>query len=331
MSTRGPMCAGGSRRTWTGTQPSPSELGPLLGYCAGYCCPDGGGHSGLADRSLFYAGRACPLLIRSALRRGTMWILNNPYFQNTASSLITVAVLTIVGIAVYRLSHRRRLLGFFGCLRTRKVNLYLSNLDIIYGGAADPEGLPRAYRGPSTPGYELPFIPVIYNLFMALVPGLSSQPGIWKYLATRDLEVAISPAPKSAEDIDDEGTLVSVGSIGYNTVSKEIESNFNPSARLDPDNGYIAISEGKVFSGPGYAFIQRCRHSRRNQWAFYVAGSTRIGTTAAFTYLMFRWDKLRRTYQNATPFCIVIRVIDGDPSRCEVVYRSPVSQVRMRV
>jgi hypothetical protein len=214
-----------------------------------------------------------------------MWILNNPYFQNAASSLITVAVLTIVGTVVYRLSRRRRLLGFFGCLRTHKVNLYLSNLDIVYGGAVDPEGLPRAYRGPSTPGYELPFIPAMYNLFMAPVPGLSSQPGIWKYLATRDLEIVISPAPRSAVDIDDEGTIVSVGSVGYNTVSREIESNFNPLARLDPD-GHIALRDGKVYSGPDYAFIQKCYDSRRNQWGFYVAGCTRIGTTAAFTFLM---------------------------------------------
>src|SRR5213595_1703928 len=119
-----------------------------------------------------------------------MNVFGNPYFQNVVSDFITVVILTLTGILAYRFSRRRQLLRFFGCAKTRKLRLYLSNLDIIFGGAIDPSGLPRGYRGPSTPGYELPFIPAVYGLFLAPVPGLSSQPGWWKYLALRDVEVA---------------------------------------------------------------------------------------------------------------------------------------------
>jgi hypothetical protein len=48
------------------------------------------------------------------------------------------------GTLAYYFSHRRRLLRFFGCAKTRKIRLYLSNLDILFGGAIDPAGQRRA-------------------------------------------------------------------------------------------------------------------------------------------------------------------------------------------
>jgi len=52
-----------------------------------------------------------------------------------ASDFITIAFLTLAGTLVYRFSRRRGLLRFFGCAKTRKLCLYLSNLDILFGGA----------------------------------------------------------------------------------------------------------------------------------------------------------------------------------------------------
>jgi hypothetical protein len=247
-------------------------------------------------------------------------IFENPYFQNVASNFITVVLLVFAGTLAYHFSRRRQLLRFFGCAKTRKLSLYLSNLDILFGGAIDPEGQPRGYRGPSTPGYELPFIPAIYRLFLAPVPGLSSQPGLWKYLALRDVEIFASPAPGSILDIDDEATLVTVGSLGYNTVSGEVERSFEPSVRLDP-NGFVVSPDGVRHDGLEYAIVAKCYSPKRRQWAFYAAGSTKVGTTSAFSYLIGHWADLRKTFGDRSPFSVTIRVLDGDPSRCEVVHR----------
>jgi hypothetical protein len=138
----------------------------------------------------------------------------------------------------------------------------------------------------------------------------------------RDVEIVVSPAPKSALDIDDRATLITVGSIGYNMVSREVEQNFEPGARLDP-NGHILFADGMQYWGSDYAVVEKCYSSERKQWAFYVAGPTRIGTTGAFSYLILRWPDLRRIFGDKSPFSIAIRVLDGDPSRCEVVHRFP--------
>jgi hypothetical protein len=249
-----------------------------------------------------------------------MSIADNPYFQNVASDFITLSILVITGAIAFRFSRRRNLLRFFGCAKNRNIRLYLSNLDIVYGGAIDPSGLPRGYRGASTPGYELPFGPALYRLFVAPVPELSSQRGWWRYLAVQDIEVAISPAPNSALDIDRSATLITVGSLGYNTVSAEVERSFTPCVRLDPD-GWVVSPDGVRHSGTDYALLAKCYNPERRQWAFYTAGSTRVGTTSAFSYLLQNWPKLRKEFGDESSFSVTIRVIDGDPSRCEVVHQ----------
>ena len=247
-------------------------------------------------------------------------VLNNPYFQGVASSYIAVAIAFIVGMPIYRITRRRRLLRFFGCSGNRKIRLYLSNLDIALGGARDPSGQVRAFHGSAAPGHELPFIPALYRLFLVPVPGLSDQPGWWRSLAMRDVEIDVSPSPRSAQDIDDSATLITVGSVGYNTVSAEVERNFKPSVKLSPDG--VVTSPDKVrYEGIDYAVLAKCRHPSRDQWAFYAAGPTRIGTTSAFQYLIKNWPALRKEFGDRTPFSVIIRIVDSDPSRREVVHR----------
>jgi hypothetical protein len=239
-----------------------------------------------------------------------------------ASNYIALAIAIVLGALIYRLSRRRRLLRFFGCSRSRRVRLYLSNLDIKRGGAMDPSGLPRSFEGPSTPGYELPFIPAIFRLFLAPVPGLSDQPGWWKSLALRNVEIDTSPSPRSVLDIDESATLITVGSVGYNTVSAEVERNFEPRVQAEPNAPFrITSPDGVQHVGLEYAILAKCRHPSRMQWAFYVAGPTSTGTTSAFHYLIQNWSSLRKEFGDKTPFSVAIRVIDGDPSRREVVHR----------
>jgi hypothetical protein len=157
---------------------------------------------------------------------------------------------------------------------------------------------------------------------MAPVPELSSQPGWWKYLLVRDVEVAVSPAPGSVLDIDSSATIITVGSLGYNTVSREVEQNFEPRVRLSTE-GSVISPDGTRHDGTEYALLAKCYHTGRKQWAFYAAGSDGIGTTSAFSYLMRNWLELRKNFGDQKPFSITIRIIDGDPSRCEVVHRYP--------
>jgi hypothetical protein len=251
-----------------------------------------------------------------------MGVIHNVYYQNVMSTAITFAIAVVAGTLYYYFSRRRRLLRFFGCSGSRRIRLYLSNLDIVRGGAKDPSGLMRSYHGSSTPGYELRFIPAIFQLFLAPVPGLSDQLGWLRFLALREVEIDAAPSPKSVQDIDASATIITVGSAGYNTVSGEVETNFEPRVLVDPD-GYVVAPDGTRHVGLEYAVLAKCRHPSRLQWAFYAAGPTRVGTTSAFLYLIQNWSSLSKEFGDQSPFSVTIRVIDGDPSRREVVHRYP--------
>ena len=256
-----------------------------------------------------------------ATAQGAEAIIGNGYFQNVASNYITIVIAIIVGAVIYQFSRRRSLLSFFGCSKTRRIRLYLSNLYIPPFAATDPSGLPRSFEGSAIPGYELPFVPAIFRLFLAPVPGLSDQPGWWKALALRDVEIDASPSPRSVADIDESATLITVGSGGYNVVSREVEENFQPRVQVEPGAPFQVTSPDVQYQGPEYAIVAKCRHPSREQWAFYVAGASQFGTTSAFNYLIQNWSSLRKQFGDESPFAVTIRVIEDDPSRREIVHR----------
>jgi hypothetical protein len=103
-------------------------------------------------------------------------MLHNQYVANVLSDFITLTITVIVGVAIYRLTERRRLQSFLLSSKNGRVVIYLSNLTIDIGKALDSVGEPRTYQGGAIPTYEALFIPIFYRLFNAPIPGLETQP-----------------------------------------------------------------------------------------------------------------------------------------------------------
>ena len=70
---------------------------------------------------------------------------NNPWFQDIASNLLTLAILIVLGWLVYYSDSRRHRLSFFGIQRTKKLVVYLSHLRVQRGGAIGVDGTPRSF------------------------------------------------------------------------------------------------------------------------------------------------------------------------------------------
>jgi len=117
-------------------------------------------------------------------------MVQNPYFQNVASEFIAIAIIVLVSWTAYRFTQRRALLRFFHCVGTKRVVLYLSNLKIRTGGAIGVDEQPRSFGETAIPLSEVNIIPWFQRLFNFLVPGLSSQPGIFRWLLISDVTVA---------------------------------------------------------------------------------------------------------------------------------------------
>ena len=150
---------------------------------------------------------------------------------------------------------------------------------------------------------------------MASLPG-HHHPAVSRHGQHRRCPALSRPAASPPTTDDHEVLADFAGAL----VSREVERSFEPGARLDP-NGHIVFADGTQYWGSDYAVLDKCYNSERKQWAFYAAGPTRVGTTSAFSYLALHWPDLRRIFGDESPFSIVIRVLDGDPSRCEVVHR----------
>ncbi|MEJ2887719.1 hypothetical protein [Actinomycetospora aeridis] len=247
---------------------------------------------------------------------------NSPYFQNVASDFITLALLLGIGGVAYRVTNRQRLVSFFRCASERTVVVYLSNLVIEQWHSKDMDGSIRSYHGSAVPAYELDLVAPAFALFLAPVPGLEGQRGLLGALALRDILVRVAVSPGEVADVQQSGTLIVLGSSGYNVAARLAEVPASqPFATLDP-RGYIDLAHGRRgdLAGADIAMIQKLYHAERGQWIFHVAGPTRAGTICAYFYLLNRWKSLAREFGPAVPFVKVLRVSEIDVANPQVVY-----------
>jgi hypothetical protein len=248
-------------------------------------------------------------------------MLNNQYAVNVLSDFITLAITVIAGVVIYQVSRRRRLQSFFA-MSNKRIVIYLSNLTIPLGGALDATEQKRSYQGEAIPVYEARFIPIFYQFFNSPIPGLEGQTGILGRLRFSDVTVEIQPAPLSRKDVERDTTYVAIGSIGYNTASREVEDRFHSLVKLDPA-GFVVLPEDRPFGDSSIAVVQRSQDPSSGQTAFYVAGASMEGTTAAVAYLVSRWRNLHKRYPEGRPFCIVLEALSADGRQYRQVFSLP--------
>jgi hypothetical protein len=145
--------------------------------------------------------------------------------------------------------------------------------------------------------------------------------GILSRLRFSDVDVEVQPAPLLTEEVERETTFIAIGSIGYNTASKEVENRFHPLATLDP-SGFVVLPGNRPVGDSSFAVVQRLQDSSSGRSAFYVAGSSMEGTTAV-GYLISKWRRLHKRYPKGQPFCIVLEALSADGRQYRQVFSRP--------
>ncbi len=91
------------------------------------------------------------------------------------------------------------------------------------------------------------------------------------------------PAPLQSQDIDQEGTVITLGSPGYNVVSGHIEISCGSPVRFAQGNAAIQLPGNLVIQNGRQSVVVRLQSGDR-YW-FYAAGLSEGGTAAAAFYL----------------------------------------------
>jgi hypothetical protein len=101
--------------------------------------------------------------------------------------------------------------------------------------------MPRSFTGPTVTAAEAAASTVLGSVFEYLIPGLENQPGILKTLFIRDIGIRVEPSPTHIGSLPNDGTIVAVGSPGYNSVSEWIQDALNPLIRFDDNNSSLLL------------------------------------------------------------------------------------------
>ena len=227
------------------------------------------------------------------------------------ANFATIAV-TIAAGALLLAGRRRALLRFWGIEDLKKIRIYISHLRIIPGGALDAQGTPRSYQGSVVTQLESEMGALLRGSFFVSLPGGVAQPAWAKALLFINADVIVQAAPSTAAAIDPEGSVVSLGSPGYNTVSAAIEQNCQSPVRFAPGNTAIQLPGNLTTTNPRQCFVVRLRAGGR--FWFYAAGLSETGTAAAAYYLASAWRRLDRRYRTSPSFFLVLE-ISGDDFR----------------
>jgi len=236
-------------------------------------------------------------------------ILANPYFVNIASNLLFLILVVLVGLIVYQVTGRRALLRFFRIERTKRINLYLSHLRVNPFGAIGMDGTPRSFGGTAIPFAESRNVAIFQRLFNYVVPGVSSQPGLLKWLLISDVEVVPLVSPLTEGNIDTSTTAICLGSPGYNLVSGWAER-LGAICRFANDNTALSMRGLPPLTDTRQGFVQRVVSP--DATCFYVAGPSELATNGAAYFLATQWRYLRQRFGDDRSFCVIVQISDQD-------------------
>jgi len=255
------------------------------------------------------------------------WIASIPWSEvavNVFSDLVYTLCLALLGLlflGIIQLSKWKRLLGVFGLKKNRpRLRVYLSNLDVLLGGARDFRGVCRRYEGSAVSGPELG---VIDQLTRLLAHSILDQLGIvreWlgeRYWIFRKPELVFQLSPLDPDEIQFD-SIISVGSSGYNSVTDYYQNEYNPTMILDheaandPDR-CIVINYGErrgqfIPIAPGrdmgvLAKVYDCHH---DTVVFIGAGFNINGSLGAIRYLIDHWQELAKGYQGVASWAVCL-------------------------
>lgn len=145
-------------------------------------------------------------------------------FENILSDIIFLLLgIVLTGIWLH-FSYRKKLFKFFGLDDSKKLIIFLSNLQILPFGSVGMSGRKYSYQGNAVIYQEMLLANEIRNLFLFIIPPLANLSKKIGQIIFSDVEVLLKTSPNQVSDIDNQNTILSFGSPAYNKASEYIES-----------------------------------------------------------------------------------------------------------
>ena len=253
--------------------------------------------------------------------------LGTGILSNFAFLFITI----ILAYLVYLIFRRGPLYEFWGLQDVKKIRIYVSHLRVVIGhpecpdgtvgGAIGPDGVLRSFQGSVAPQLETEMAGILRGLFFVSLPGWAVLPAWLKSLLLTNADAEIRASPVDGSTLDPDGTVISLGSPGYNYVSQEIETTCACPVRFTNDNQSIELP-GKLEIRDGRkGVIVRLRYADR-YW-FYAAGLSEGGTAAAAYSLATLWRRLHKKYRKTPSFYAVVEFVGDDFRTARIISEGP--------
>jgi len=238
-----------------------------------------------------------------------------------ASNFLFLLLILIASYLIFNIKRRKKLYNFFNITTNHKLLIYISNLKILPGGSHGFDGKPRSFQGYSVTYWEYLKSEELKSIFYYPIPSFSEQPGILKKLLVADIQVLILPSPLQLEKIDLSSSIVTLGSPGYNLVSKYLEETLKSKARFEETNNAMKINDAPLDRDVSHGFLERIIDKKNKRSFFYAAGISEVGTIGSIHYLSANWEKLYKEYGKDKPFVLMLGFKNNNIEEPFIVYK----------
>lgn len=160
-------------------------------------------------------------------------------FENIISDFIFVLLSIALLWTILVITHRRKLLKFYGVDVSHRITVYLSNIRVQPYGAHGVNDQARSYQGTVAAFGEMRAAERFHNLFHYFIPSLSDSQGIMNKLLFSDVQVQLLASPMKNSQLVPSDSFITLGSPAYNAVSGFVEERIGSQARIrsyDRDN-----------------------------------------------------------------------------------------------
>ena len=210
------------------------------------------------------------------------------------ANLLTLALGVVLGWLWHITLGRKKLMQFFGLTKDQTLRIFIGNL----GAPNAPDGLVAFEETSEARNLE--------GLFKSLIPGLSEQPGLFRFLQVADADVKVMRGKPSDPCVSLEHSVISLGSPMSNHASTLIETELQSPVRLNLARHPWAIEIPGLapVTSPSHGVIVRL--CRGEKCFFYLFGITEPGTAAAARYLLANWRAMGRKYKEGVAFYYLV-------------------------
>jgi hypothetical protein len=224
---------------------------------------------------------------------GGLWNATD-IWNGVLANLVTLALTALVALFLYLVLGRRALLRFFGVDRRRNLRIYV-------GHVAHPN-VPKGYVGFE----EVSEAKNLEALFKSVIPGLSDQSGVLRFLQIADIQTEILPGAQNDPGVKIDQSTIALGSSRSNYASQLIEKELKCPVWVDNYTAQLHIPNlSPITSLQQGVAVRLCRDTNHY---FYVFGGDEPTTAGCTRFLTQNWRAMQRKYGDDKSFYYLLEV-----------------------